>query len=96
MLQPLFKAICTVAPKSKVASLLYATQTTPEYGMPIDELIGHAAEGRLKLTVVAASWDVVHRPHALFWQQAAVRCSQRAKERAETCLLYTSPSPRDS
>ena len=67
-------------PNASWAHILRIISTTPEYGMPLAELIQFAESGRLKLFIYVAEWDIIHTPHLDYWQSAAERVQQSHAE----------------
>ena len=71
----LAKALCAA---NLAPPLLRVITTTPQYGVPVDELLALAARGALRLNVYVATWDVVHSDHEAFWRAAETRvCAAR-------------------
>jgi len=57
----------------------------------------HGPEGTAALAVVAPVWNVIYSLGLLMGIGGSVLFSTiRGREKSHTCLLYTSPSPRDS
>jgi pimeloyl-ACP methyl ester carboxylesterase len=75
----LAKAVVAAAPAEAASvHLLRVIRTTPDYDVPVDELLARAARGALRLTVYLAGFDIIHSPHLATWRAHVTRCSGAA------------------
>lgn len=71
------KALCAIASDElRAIDLLRVIRTTPEYGIPLDDIFDLVTRGALRLTVYVAGRDVIHTPHVPYWRAATARCAR--------------------